>query len=148
MNLSSLFRRPSTHDVEPTEAELAEQEAAEKALRIKNAPKHGPRKVSYLSQGQYSRLVKRGAASQQRKATRRFRRQWMANELAVAKLRGQLETVAAIKTPSGRYLVGQSGELMRITHEHLEKVYGSVEAATEHYLALVAERRRVAKVSA
>jgi hypothetical protein len=116
--------------------DVADEKSEERKRQERN---HGPVKMRTMSNGQVRRAILRQQKTAERKRAKAYRRRWMDNRQAIAALRGQLEVVAAIKNSSGLYRVGQSPELMRITHEHLTKVYGSVDAAVAHYEAIMAE---------
>lgn len=141
MNITSLMPRFGRSDNdEPTEAELDQQDEDAARERKRLVPKNGPQRLKFMTSGQVRRTVARGKASEQRKANVRYRKQWMQNQHRIAVLRGQLETLGSIKTPSGQYLTGQSPESMRIVHEHLTLVYGSVENAEQRYAEILAEK--------
>jgi hypothetical protein len=101
-----------------------------------NAPKHGPygpggsHSVRWLTNGQIRRMHERGVKAQQRKARKRFRRQWMANEAAFHTLRSQLDLLA--KRPESALAPG----VIKV----LEERYGSVEEARAYLQTLQAER--------
>jgi hypothetical protein len=93
----------------------------------------GPRKVKYMTNGQVRRAQARAQATAARKANKRYRRSWMRNELAFAILRGQLEVMAHQPETDGTRI---------LVERHLTKAYGSVEAATKHFEAIVEDRLR------
>lgn len=115
----------------------SEVDRIEKARQARLA---GLGRMRSVSTGQIRRADRRYQAAQARKTNRRYHRSWFANQHAIARLRGQLVTVAAIPTEQGKYLVGQSPALMKNAFEQLERAYGSVDAATEHYESVVTAR--------
>lgn len=94
------------------------------------APKHGPARFRYVTAGQQRRATTRAQNAYTRKANKRFRRQWMANEAAFHTLRSQLALI--VDRPNSALVPG----VVRV----LEQRYGSIEDAVEHYKSLAAER--------
>lgn len=142
----NLYQRLADSELAQAVGEDVEEERTpDNAEKRRQAHLFGLRGGRAVTSGQIRRAQKRAQATQSRKATKRHRRSWMANEQAVARLRGQLVTVAAIKGDGGKYLVGQSPALMKNAHEQLERAYGSVDMALEHYESIMAERQRAAK---
>lgn len=130
MDLMRFMPNWRRHDADDTPAEE----------RRNDAPKHGPRKVRYFTNGQMRRMVVRQQKAQTRKANRRFRRQWMANQQAVANLRGQLQVVGAIPFYDPDVVVSQDAPLHKACVKVLVERYGGVAEALEHYQAIEAER--------
>lgn len=95
MNISRFL--PGLVNDDDTELTAEEKSQAEKAARIAASPKHGPRGVRYLSNGQYRRALTRGQRAEARKATKRHRRAWIANEQALARLQGQHAVATDLK---------------------------------------------------
>ena len=81
MNLMPNYRRASQPVVTDEES------------KPKGRPSQGPSKPRYLTSGQIRRADAREQATAQRKANKRYRRQWMANQAALARLRGQVAVV-------------------------------------------------------
>jgi hypothetical protein len=103
----------------------------------RHAPKHGPVKARFITAGQQRRAWVRGQKAANRKANKRYRRQWMANEAAFHTLRSQLALI--VERPDSALVPG----VVRV----LEQRYGSVEEAVEHYTKLADERIQAAKAA-
>lgn len=130
MDLTPFLKNLGKQDVD-FDAPLTEEELAElKRERHRHAPKHGPQKVRWITAGQQRRAAARWEKTRARKANRRFRRQWMANEAAFNRLLSQIGLLE--RTP-------ESG-LAKGVEKVLVERYGSVEAAREHLGVLIQER--------
>jgi hypothetical protein len=127
--MPNYFKSDAVDDGSPlTDEELAEI----KRERHKHAPKHGPQRVRWITAGQQRRQAMRDALAQQRKANRRYRRQWMANEAAFQTLLSQVRLVDDPERGSSPLADG--------VRRHLDRAYGSVDEAREHLAVLVQER--------
>lgn len=121
-----------------------DEESVDVAEGPKGVKTHGPQKFRYITAGQQRRQVVRDELTKRRKASLRHRRAWMQNRRAIAALRGQLQVVGVVPFSDPDLVVSQDSALHRTVVRHLEKVYGSVEAAAEHYRTLLNEQRRAA----
>lgn len=128
MNISSFMPLFNRDD----EAGLSDLDRA-----AKQGPKNGPVKLRFISAGQQRRAEARYRKAQSRKATKRHRREFHQTGMAIAVLRGMLQTVASEPIHTGGYRVGQDPEAMRVAHEYLTEEYGSVDAAQAAYDKLV-----------
>lgn len=128
-----------------TEEELDEQDKAA-AKRRYEVGRLGPRKFSPFTNGQLRRMETRRAKSQQRKANKRYRSNWLAAEAQLATLRAQLHVALGIvpATPDGQ----------RNAHLALIKGYGvrddegnltndPIEAASQHLESALTQRQQV-----
>lgn len=122
------------------EVDFAGESREERAFRHSLAPKHGPRQQGWITAGQQRRAQARTVATLRRKTNLRHRRDWMRNERSVAALRGQLQVVGVIPFANPHLVVSQDDALHHNTIDALEKRYGSVDAAAEHYASILAER--------
>lgn len=95
LNLMPKLRENLDADVELTEEELREER---RKIQAQHNRRRGPghRFPEQLSNGAIRRLQARQAKAEKRKMNSRRRRQWMAQQGAVATLRGQLVVVGAL----------------------------------------------------
>lgn len=131
MNLSRFlpgFAKRSADAELADEAYEAEQAKLARIQYHRDHVRNGPVKMRHISSGRVASQDRRREAARVRKQNRDYRRDFMRSRGQLAILRGQLETVAAIKTASGTYMVGQSTPLMRNAWVGLFKVYGPVVA--------------------
>lgn len=120
-----------------------DEENVDVAEGPKGVKTHGPQKFRYITAGQQRRQVVRDELTKRRKASLRHRRAWMQNRRAIAALRGQLQVVGMLNFASPD-TVAVSEALVANATKQLEKVYGSVGEAFEHYRTLLNEQRRAA----
>jgi hypothetical protein len=133
MNLSRFLPGFDKPKDELTEAELDELDAQAKKDRIEHhrrQVRNGPAKFGHVTPGRRARAVRRAEKVVGRRANKAYRRDWMRARDNIARLRGQLEAVAAIKTSRGTYVVGQSVALMRNAWRGLFDGYGALVAET------------------
>lgn len=116
MNITQFLPGLRGEDVEPLSDEEVRQ--LDKEARRAAAPKHGPRPVRYMTNGQVRRAKARADKAQVRKANRRFRRQWLADQQAIANVKGML----AVTAPESRLTADHP---LRINAERgLERNFG------------------------
>jgi hypothetical protein len=112
------------------EESAADDELSPFEYHQRHAPKHGPVKPRFLSNGQLRRMHERGVKAQRRKTNKRFRKQWVENEQAFFRLHGQVQLLD--QRPTSPLVPG--------VERVLEERYGSVDAAREHLQGLLRER--------
>ena len=123
---------------EMTEAEQAAVIAEEKRFNRERAPKHGPSRLRFMTNGQVRRAGARSRKAVARKATASHRREWHKAQQAIAVLRGQLQAVGALAFWDGSINPAPSRDIEEILVEN----YGSVDAALEAYKALTTPAKR------
>jgi hypothetical protein len=104
----------------------------------KGVKSQGPFRLRVVTAGQQRRAAVRREATAKRKRNEGYRRKWMMNQLRIAVLRGQLQVVGALDFADPDFVISQDSALHHNVVKHLIKTYGSVEAAHEHYLEVVA----------
>lgn len=104
------------------------------------APKHGPQRLRTFSNGQIRRMRVRAQKASRRKATSRYRRDFMRNELAVASLCGRLQVVGALPFSDPDLVVSQDHPMYGAAAHSLVEQYGSVADALETYDKIETER--------
>lgn len=107
------------------------------------APKHGPQSLRLLTNGQIRRAQDRAQKSRRRKTTSRYRRGWMANQLQIAYLRGNLQAVGLVAYHGHRKVDPESASFKTAT-KTLEDKYGSVAEALTKYNDIMLERAQQA----
>lgn len=85
---------------EEIDLQLAEERAQRIEWHFRNV-RNGPRSMSYWTTGQIRRQQDRDKKSQQRKANRRHRRNFVGKRHDLAALRGQLQAVGALPYSRG-----------------------------------------------
>lgn len=145
MDLNRFLPNFGNTAVELTEEELDEQDLQAKKRRLE-AGRLGPRRMSHITNGQIRRMQIREAATAQRKANKRYRRDWLRAEGATASLKAKVLIVLGI-TPS-------TPDLLRNVHLGLIRDYGTfddqgnvtndpVEAALEHLNTTLGTRDKI-----
>jgi hypothetical protein len=100
------------------------------------APKHGPAKFGWITEGRANSQERRRNVAARRRQNAKHRRDWMLNERRVSALRGQLEV---LDDPNA------SAILKRNAVEGILTKFETIDAARDHYASLAEERRRLAK---
>jgi hypothetical protein len=131
LNIASRYFGLGKTDGDVPELTEEEEAAARREYHRLHAPKHGPVRARWTTSGQQRRALARHQAAQARKANKRHRRTWIANEAAFQTLLAQILVVDR--------QVG-SEALQDNTVNALEAKYGSYAAAREHLATLVSER--------
>lgn len=146
LNLMPKLRENLDADVELTEEELREER---RKIQAQHNRRRGPghRFPEQMGNGAIRRLQARQAKAEKRKMNSRRRRQWMAQQGAVATLRGQLITVGGLPAVTRWRQGAPSVEAYENAMTGLRKVFGErstdgevIDAALEAYHQIVARR--------
>lgn len=90
------------------------------------------------SQGQLRRRAERQFRSEARKSRSKYKRNWMRNRQAIARLRGQMQVIGVIPYASADFVPTPS--TVQNTVVRLEQAYGSVDAAIAHWQKIEGDR--------
>lgn len=107
------------------------EEGEEEATGPRGVKSQGPFRLRHVTNGQIRRARIRTIEAGRRKETKRYRRRFMDNRLAIAILRGQLRILATTSAGDREH---------RRIEKTLEERYGSVQNAQEHFDRIEAER--------
>ena len=123
--LDRLIGANHTHDADGAFDDGAEKSKVDHRAKARQAYLVGMGRIKTQSAGQLRRAEARAHATDQRKNRGRYKKSWFRNQQAIARLRGQIDVLDA----PDRF----SAALVANTEQRLVEVYGSVDAAREHW---------------
>lgn len=106
----------------------------------KGVKTQGPARYRSFTNGQIRRAERRAQETKRRKATSRYRRNWMRNQLNLAYLRANLQALGLVAHHDGLHPVDRHSDSYRRATETLEARYGSVDEALAKYAEIRSEQ--------